>query len=231
MGVGRNSDHCQTEKGCVLEYTHTAPAPAPRLVLSHTLNWRRRLAISYSRCSSMPRRRHHLREFLLRSDFTWVEVQIPGCQGLQLGEGAGGPATRQPTPAWTQTPAMGRTWVRREACSPPRSQPSCPLLQEAVPDHTGSDIPSGLSQHPGLPTTARSGWSLSRTGLSPCTGLCAPGGQVQVVLATTVSPVQPSTGPGPEEGLGEHGLDIQAPPCMCWSHACGNGRWRQAPLG
>lgn len=44
-------------------------APTPGLGL--TLNWRRRLAISYSRCSSMPRRRHHFRELLLRSDFTW----------------------------------------------------------------------------------------------------------------------------------------------------------------
>lgn len=54
------------------------PGQAAHLAASLTLNWRRRLAISYSRCSSMPRRRHHLREFLLRSDFTWLEVQIPG---------------------------------------------------------------------------------------------------------------------------------------------------------
>lgn len=70
--------------------THSAPPtwppqvcsqPAP-LAPSLTLNWRRRLAISYSRCSSTPRWRHHLREFLLRSDFTWVENQTPGGQGL-----------------------------------------------------------------------------------------------------------------------------------------------------
>lgn len=42
----------------------------PPLLPGLTLNWRRRLAISYSRCSSMPRWRHHLREFLPRSDFT-----------------------------------------------------------------------------------------------------------------------------------------------------------------
>lgn len=46
------------------------PRGCPPLRPGLTLNWRRRLAISYSRCSSMPRWRHHLREFLPRSDFT-----------------------------------------------------------------------------------------------------------------------------------------------------------------
>lgn len=72
----------------------------PPLVLSLTLNWRRRLAISYSLCSSMPRRRHHLREFLLRSDFTWVEVDMR-CQGLASSERGGG------TDLPPRTPSMG----------------------------------------------------------------------------------------------------------------------------
>lgn len=61
------------------------PGRAAYLATSLTLNWRRRLAISYSRCSSMPRWRHHLREFLLRSDFTWLEVQIPGVRARPAG--------------------------------------------------------------------------------------------------------------------------------------------------
>lgn len=75
---------------------HHPPLPQvcsrpPLLVLSLTLNWRRRLAISYSRCSSMPRWRHHLREFLLRSDFTWVEKPDSRVTGpSQLGKSAGG---------------------------------------------------------------------------------------------------------------------------------------------
>lgn len=108
LGGGWDPDHCHRRKEdrSVLQGTLSASPHSglPRallarsvwvglpsaLVLSLTLNWRRRLAISYSRCSSIPRRRHHLREFLLRSDFTWVEVQMPGIKISPAGGGDGG---------------------------------------------------------------------------------------------------------------------------------------------
>lgn len=142
----------------------------PPLVLSLTLNWRRRLAISYSLCSSMPRRRHHLREFLLRSDFTWVEVDMR-CQGLASSERGGGTDLPPRTPSmgpntshWEDARQVGALSALHDTCFLPssRSQPTAPFLQEALPDHTGSDTPSRLSQPPGLPIAAYSGWSLSR---------------------------------------------------------------------
>lgn len=69
-GVHAYSPSPPTPMPQVCSWLPSTVGPAPTLLPGLTLNWRRRLAISYSRCSSMPRWRHHLREFLPRSDFT-----------------------------------------------------------------------------------------------------------------------------------------------------------------
>ena len=88
---------------------------APSQALRLTLNWRRRLAISYSRCSSMPRRRHHLREFPLRSDFTWMEADTR----WQVA-GAGLPP--RPSQRGSEHQALGGCKAGGSPVSPPQHQ-------------------------------------------------------------------------------------------------------------
>lgn len=140
----------------------------------------------------------------------------PGCWGV------GGRATHNPDcpsvcPSvgpnignLEDTRPVGKLSAILDTCFPPcRSQPYCPLLQEALPDHTGSYTPSRVSQPSGFPSTAHSGWPLSGDGSVPCTGLRAPGGPSQVVLITTGSPAAPCTEIGLGQGLRECVLDTR----------------------
>lgn len=220
MGVGWDSDGSVREGKGWCTRTHSASPtwppqvcsqPAP-LAPSLTLNWRRRLAISYSRCSSMPRWRHHLREFLLRSDFTWVENQTPGGQGLAswgrmrgLTQHPDAPSTGPNTSPWK----IKRLGLSEEglllllpclsATAPSYRKPSQTTLGQTWP--LGSPSPLDCPSQPIL------GGHCLETGLPPCMGLCDPGGQGQVLVVTTGSPALPGTGPGPE-----HVLDRQVPP-------------------
>lgn len=94
----------------------------------------------------------------------------------QLGGGMGVPTHCPDEPSVSPNTSLcedGRQACRPSlstTCSPPssRSQPHCPLLQEALPDTTWGQTPSLGSPSPfGLPITAHSGWSLSRDSLSP----------------------------------------------------------------
>lgn len=116
--------------------THSAPFPRPRQVCSWppppapslTLNWRRTLAISYSRCSSMPRWRHHLRELLLRSDFTWCKSETRASRPVQLGEEEGAdPLPRRPQRGPKQQPP-GRIRGRWRSITAPSGTPALLLL-------------------------------------------------------------------------------------------------------
>lgn len=122
-------------------------SPPCTLVLSLTLNWRRRLAISYSRCSSMPRRRHHLREFLLCSDFTWVEIQIQGARAWPARGGDRGRHTTQTTLTWALTPVTGRMQGGRHVSPPCHLLSSFFQVSAPLPAPTGSPLRPHVVRH------------------------------------------------------------------------------------